>query len=211
MYQYKISAGTKSKLTIKVNSCLQCNKTAVLQMIHSAVYFLQNWCSILDWLSSFATFFITFNHMTGRIQIPWADAGLCSAWVQQALFHVWRQWCQEANSPTWSSSPQRLLQVTGSVPAVANDTSIKVSLSKTSAVLTRISSEPSPSLLRGRWSRSAGWTGLGSSWETEQSFRCRFGWLTRRAACSPVPRNASGINSSTSSSARSGPFHTQTK
>lgn len=97
------------------------------------------------------------------------------------------------------------------IPAVANDMSIKVSLSQTSAVLSHTNSEPSPSLLRAWWSRSAGWTGLGSSWETEQSFRCRFGWLTRRAACSPAPHNAWGINSSTSSSARSGPFNTQTK
>lgn len=67
------------------------------------------------------------------------------------------------------------------------------------------------SAVRAWWSQSAGWTELGSSWETERSVQCRYGWPTWRAACSPAPRNAWAINSSTSSSTRSGPFHTQTK
>lgn len=115
-----------------------------------------------------------------------------------------RQRCRQSDQKSFTSET-----------SAANDMSIKVSLSKTlNLCCTDMSisperlfkNRPSLSRVKARWSRSAGWTALWSSGETVQSFRCRFGWLTGRAACSPAPRSAWEINSSTSSSARPGPF-----
>lgn len=60
--------------------------------------------------------------------------------------------------------------------------------------------------LKARRSRSAGWTALWSSWETEQRSRRCGGPLTWRAPYSPDPRSALGTNSATSCTAHSGPW-----
>lgn len=109
-----------------------------------------------------------------------------------------------------SLSAQKPLQVTGSVPAAANERPwVALIMSTSSNCLHKTRFPLSP--VRARWSQSAGWTGLGSSWGTGPSFRCRCGSPTWGEACSRAPRNAWAINSSTSSSARSEPVCAQSK
>lgn len=60
--------------------------------------------------------------------------------------------------------------------------------------------------LTARRFRSAGWTVLWSSWETEQRCRCGCGPLSQRASYSPAPRSVLGTDSATSCAARSGPL-----
>lgn len=123
---------------------------------------------------------------------------------QEALVHEF-----EAHSPTRCPSPQELLQLTASVAAGANDMSIEESLSETLTLCCK--TWASVLSVRAWWSQSAGWTELWSFGGTEPSFRCRSGWPTWRAACNPAQRNVWEINPSRSSSARSGPSHTQSK
>lgn len=110
----------------------------------------------------------------------------------------WRpQWCRQSDQKSFTSegSASHGFGPCSSKRYVASDAKRRL-----------FESRPSLSCVRARWSRSAGWTALWSSGEAEPSFRCRSGWPTWRAACSPAPRSAWGINSSTSSSARPGPF-----
>lgn len=148
------------------------------------------------------------NDMKGRINsVSW------SAWFQSAVSCV--SWIEdhseksEAHSPTRCPSPQELLQLTASVAAGANDMSIEESLSETLTLCCK--TWASVLSVRAWWSQSAGWTELWSFGGTEPSFRCRSGWPTWRAACNPAQRNVWEINPSRSSSARSGPSHTQTE